>query len=225
MKKDVAITILRLMMISDLLVVTTPFGVVAGEKEVVLDSNGNPVKSTALYFLKVQSPERTSWISRYGSGILSFDPCPKRVVSAPAGIMNPPEAFAFDLSSDVVRVSTELNIRSVLMPPICRETGYWRVEDRSSSTKAVVLTGSKSSNDSTFTIMKSSDGLYKISFGGVDKPKELGLEKLDDRGTWVLGLDRLWFSFWNNSDPPLLCPDSPFHGSWVWTDSGSSIIV
>ncbi|WZZ13121.1 hypothetical protein YC2023_106210 [Brassica napus] len=57
--------------------------------------------------------------------------------------------------------------------------------DSSSSTKAVVLTGSKSSNDSTFTIMKSSDGLYKIPFGSADKPMELGLEKLDDRGTWV----------------------------------------
>ncbi|CAN6804878.1 unnamed protein product [Brassica oleracea] len=225
MKKDVEITILGLMMISFLLVVTTSFGVVAGEKEVDLDSNGNPVKSTALYFLKVQSPERTSWISRYGSSILSFDPCLKRVVSAPAGIMNPPEAFASDLSSDVVRVSTELNIRLVLMPRICRETGYWRVEDRSSSTKAVVLTGSKSSNDSTFTIMKSSDGLYKISFGGADKPKELGLEKLDDRGTWVLALFETLGLLWNNSDPPLLGPDSPFYGSWVWTDSGSSIIV
>ncbi|KAL0807469.1 hypothetical protein Bca101_099961 [Brassica carinata] len=51
---------------------------------------------------------------------------------------------------------------------------YWRVED---SSKAVVLNGSKSSNDSTFTIQKFGKS-YKLAFGSADKPTDVGLERI-----------------------------------------------
>ncbi|CAF2063995.1 unnamed protein product [Brassica oleracea var. botrytis] len=83
------------------------------------------------------------------------------------------EPVIFELSSDVVRVSTELNIR-FSRPSLCPGSRYWRVED---SSKAVVLNGSKSSNDSTFTIQKFGKS-YKLAFGSADKPTDVGLERI-----------------------------------------------
>ncbi|KAL0835573.1 hypothetical protein Bca101_087462 [Brassica carinata] len=44
--------------------------------------------------------------------------------------------------------------------------------------REIVLTGSKSSNDTTFTIKKS-DVSYQFAFGSADKPTDIGLDLLD----------------------------------------------
>ncbi|WZZ26481.1 hypothetical protein YC2023_009882 [Brassica napus] len=58
------------------------------------------------------------------------------------------------------------------------ESGYWRVADSSLPIREIVLTGSKSSNDTTFTIKKS-DVSYQFAFGSADKPTDIGLDLLD----------------------------------------------
>lgn len=68
------------------------------------------------------------------------------------------------------------------MPTHCRESGFGRVPDSSLPVKEVVLSGSRSSNHSTFTIKKS-DVFYKFAFGNGDKPMD----------NWFRG-DRTWCS-------------------------------
>ncbi|CAN6971151.1 hypothetical protein IGI04_034260 [Brassica rapa subsp. trilocularis] len=88
----------------------------------------------------------------------------------------PPVIFVLSSSDDVVRVSTELNIMFARRF-FCRdESGYWRVANSSLPIKEVVLSGSKSTYDSTFTIQKSVNGSYKFAFGSADKPTNIGLD-------------------------------------------------
>ena len=78
MKTTGAIKIFGLM-ISFLLIAITPSGaVVAGEKEVVLDSGVQTVRANAPYY--IWKPEERPWISRYGNRTLSPFSCPRRVV-------------------------------------------------------------------------------------------------------------------------------------------------
>ncbi|KAL0793283.1 hypothetical protein Bca101_064660 [Brassica carinata] len=78
------------------------------------------------------------------------------------------------------------------MPTHCGESGFGRVPDSSLPVKEVILSGSRSSNDSTFTIKKS-DVFYKFAFGNGDKPMDyFGLEAIGR------GVARLILS--NNSD-------------------------
>ncbi|CAG7904337.1 unnamed protein product [Brassica rapa] len=153
-------------MISFLLVAIS---VVAGQKETVLDSRGNPVKANARYY--ILSPKEVRMAAITDKSFFDAISCPQRVVmsSEPLTV----EPVIFELSSDVVRVSTELNIR-FSRPSLCPGSRYWRVED---SSKAVVLNGSKSSNDSTFTIQKFGKS-YKLAFGSADKPTDIGLERI-----------------------------------------------
>ncbi|CAN6856421.1 unnamed protein product [Brassica oleracea] len=165
------------LMISFLLIAITPSGAVAGEKEVVLDSGGQPVRANAPYY--IWKPEERAWISRYGNRTLSPFSCPRRVVLFSNAIVETPPPVIFVLlssSDDVVRVSTELNIMFARRF-FCRdESGYWRVANSSLPIKEVVLSGSKSSYDSTFTIQKSVNGSYKFAFGSADKPIDIGLD-------------------------------------------------
>lgn len=175
MKTAGAVTILGLMT-SLLLIAITSLGVVVGQKEAVLDSNGQPVKANAPYY--IWKPEERAWISRYGNRTFAPFSCPRRVVLFSNAIVEtpPPVIFVLPSSDDVVRVSTELNIM-FSRPFRCPESGYWRVVANSSSPiKEVVLSGSKSSNDSTFTIMKFDSGSYKFAFGSADKPTDIGLD-------------------------------------------------
>lgn len=167
-----------LFMISLLLVAITASGVVAGEEEEVLDTNGFPVVARASYLIDVQGPEGNLWISQYE--------CPQRLVSISDDIEEGPLPVSFELSYDrEVTLSTELKIKFELNTE-CGETGYWRVANSSSSpTKEIVMSGSESSDDSTFTIMKSDKGGYKFAFLSADKPKDISLDKISS-GVWRL---------------------------------------
>ncbi|CAF2039502.1 hypothetical protein YC2023_106281 [Brassica napus] len=165
------------LMISFLLIAITPSGaVVAGEKEVVLDSGGQPVRANAPYY--IWKPDEKAWISRYGNRTFAPFSCPRRVVLFSNAVVEtpPPVIFVLSSSDDVVRVSTELNIMFARRF-FCRdESGYWRVANSSLPIKEVVLSGSKSTYDSTFTIQKSVNGSYKFAFGSADKPTDIGLD-------------------------------------------------
>ncbi|KAF8092266.1 hypothetical protein N665_0418s0002 [Sinapis alba] len=121
---------------------------------------GKPVKANAPYY--IWKAEERVWISRYGNRTLAPFSCPRRVHPSSDDV--------------VVRVSTELNIMFARRF-FCRdESGFWRVANSSLPIKEVVLSGSKSSNDSTFTIMKSDNGSYKFAFGSAYKPTDIGLD-------------------------------------------------
>ncbi|KAL0794028.1 hypothetical protein Bca101_065405 [Brassica carinata] len=188
MKRTGAITILSLLLIG-----ITSWGVVDGQKEVVLDSRGQPVKANAPYY--IWKPEERAWISRYGNRTFAPFSCPRRVVLFSNAIVEtpPPVIFALASSDDVfVRVSTELNIMFSRRFFCRNEFGYWRVVANSSSPiKEVVLSGSKSSNDSTFTIQKFDSGSYKLAFGRADNSTDIGLDGI------YPGISRLILS--NNS--------------------------
>uniref|UniRef100_M4EXH5 Uncharacterized protein n=1 Tax=Brassica campestris TaxID=3711 RepID=M4EXH5_BRACM len=185
-----AITIFRLM-ISFLLVAITASGFVSGEKEIVLDTIGRPVEFYAPYHAYFERPGANALICRYGSIETSGFSCPQRVVLLSYGrelrMINSQVTFIPTSSdSDVVRVSTELKIR-FQFPNHCEESGYWRVADSSLPIREIVLTGSKSSNDTTFTIKKSGVS-YQFAFGSADKPTAIGLDSLDS------GIQRLILS-------------------------------
>ncbi|KAG2248112.1 hypothetical protein Bca4012_088654 [Brassica carinata] len=137
-----AITIFGLM-ISFFLCAITASGFVSGEKEIVLDTIGRPVEFYAPYHAYFERPGANALICRYGSIETSGFSCPQRVLKI---------HFQF--------------------PNHCEESGYWRVADSSLPIREIVLTGSKSSNDTTFTIKKS-DVSYQFAFGSADKPTDI----------------------------------------------------
>ncbi|KAJ0236654.1 hypothetical protein HA466_0253610 [Hirschfeldia incana] len=208
MKTAGAITILRLM-ISCLLVAITASGFVSGEKEIVLDNLGNPVEFHAPYHAYFKRPGADALFSRYGSPETSGFSCPQRVVliayALVLPIINSQVTFIPTSSdSDVVRVSTELKIRFAF-PNHCEEYGYWRAADSSLPIKEIVMTGSESSNDTTFTIkkiIKKSGISYQFALGSADKPTDIGLDYLDS------GVQRLILS--NYSDFNIRFVPAPF---------------
>ncbi|KAF8080628.1 hypothetical protein N665_0932s0028 [Sinapis alba] len=165
-------------MITFLLVVAmiTATDVVSGEKEVVLDSEGNPVKANAAYFISHSNPY--TFITRY-NGHHRF------IMRKPFSQLNPepvlfstrkkdvPRPVIFGVSSDVVaslvvRVSTELHIK--FRDPGHSSSGIWRVANNSSPIKTVVMPRSWSlDEEATFTIQKLKGG-YGFAFGRADKP-------------------------------------------------------
>ena len=147
MKTDGAITIFRLM-ITFLLVAITSSGVVLGENEEVYDSTWEPVQADAPYLVEVHNLQKRASITRYGRKRHKAFSCLHRVVSIFDEIIHPPRPIIFVLSSDVVRVSTDLSIKFI-MPSHCGESDFWRVPDSSLLVKEVVPSGSMSSNDST----------------------------------------------------------------------------
>ena len=186
MKTDGKITILRLM-IFFLLV-----AIVAGENEAVLDYLGLPLKARYNYHAVVHTiPKGGAFISQYGKLTRKGMKCPQNVLMLfgedDISKRNQIQFVLSSSSSDVVRVSTELNIRFV--HPLCNVSGYWRVANSSSPLKEVVMTGSKSSNDSTFTIQKSGDGFYKFAFGSADKPMSIGLQPIHVSAKLILSKD------------------------------------
>ncbi|CAH8380644.1 unnamed protein product [Eruca vesicaria subsp. sativa] len=185
MKTTGAVTVFQLVIYLWLIAITAS-SVVAGEKEAVLDTNGHPLFAHAPYLVKIQSPNGTAWISKYPINTADLTSCPQRVVSMSDEIVGIYIPIEFILSSDedVVRVSTELNIRFPWADE-CEESGIWRVADSSLPVKEVVMSGSDSSNDSTFSIQKSDNGTYKFAFGSADKPKDIGLDVIG-HGLWRL---------------------------------------
>ncbi|KAF8045099.1 hypothetical protein N665_5605s0002 [Sinapis alba] len=178
MKTSGAIKIF-LLMIYLLLVAITSSGVVAGEEEEVLDTDGYPVVARASYLIDVRGPEGKLWVSQFE--------CSQRVVSISDEIEEGPLPVSFELSYDrEVTVSTELKIKFELSTE-CGESGYWRVASSSSSspTKEIDTSGSESSDDTTFTIMKTGKGDYKFAFVSADKPTDIGLDKISS-GVWRL---------------------------------------
>ncbi|CAF2098167.1 hypothetical protein HID58_095471 [Brassica napus] len=183
MKTVGANTIFRLM-ICFLFVAITAFGVVSGENEVVSDYFGRPVKINASYHIYVRSnPPLRQWITQ----LPIWPSCSDLVCMMsnhlnhfqriPVKFLLPPSSSS---SSDVVRVSTELNIHFTGV--YCKQSGYWII--RSKPYEHVLLTGSRSSNnDSTFIIKKSVGKFYSLAFGSADKPKDLSLKYTDYRGT------------------------------------------
>ncbi|KAF8068111.1 hypothetical protein N665_1151s0006 [Sinapis alba] len=169
-----------LLMIYLLLVAITSSGVVAGEEEEVLDTDGYPVVARASYLIDVRGPEGKLWVSQFE--------CSQRVVSISDEIEEGPLPVSFELSYDrEVTVSTELKIKFELSTE-CGESEYWRVASRSSSsspTKEIDTSGSESSDDTTFTIMKTDKGDYKFAFVSADKPTDIGLDKISS-GIWRL---------------------------------------
>ncbi|KAH0857257.1 hypothetical protein HID58_085518 [Brassica napus] len=163
-----------------------------GENEAVLDYLGLPLKARYNYHAVVHTiPKGGAFISQYGKLTRKGMKCPQNVLMLfgedDISKRNQIQFVLSSSSSDVVRVSTELNIRFV--HPLCNVSGYWRVANSSSPLKEVVMTGSKSSNDSTFTIQKSGDGFYKFAFGSADKPMSIGLQPIHVSAKLILSKD------------------------------------
>ncbi|CAH8330905.1 unnamed protein product [Eruca vesicaria subsp. sativa] len=151
------------------------------------------IRIRAAYLIEVHSPKGKAWISEYGSDISDPYSCPQRVVAISDEIVELPLPVYFELSWDrELTVPTELKIKFEFSTE-CDESGYWRVANSSSSpTKEIVMSGSESSDDTTFTVMKSDKGYYKFVFGSADKPTDIGLDEIRS-GVWRLILS-------NNSD-------------------------
>ncbi|CAA7024548.1 unnamed protein product [Microthlaspi erraticum] len=165
--------------ISFLLVVVATFVVVvvvvADVNQKVYDADGEPIKTNVPYFVSFMTLEYGMWICRMNMGA---DPmsCPQQPVMftdpniAPTPIMFVlPSSSSLSNSSDVnvVHESTEVSIKFASRDR-CSESGFWRVvQNNTSSQGEVVLTGSKSSSDSTFTIEKPNE-YYTFIFGSND---------------------------------------------------------
>ncbi|KAF8080630.1 hypothetical protein N665_0932s0030 [Sinapis alba] len=155
--------------------------VVSGEKEVVLDYKGNPVKANAAYFIGHRGPDIIASIARYTykNRELRHKLRHIKFYEEPvlfSGEESPEyEAVKFSLSDDwesrkVVRVSTELQIRYNSPSPIFSEV--WRVNNISSPVKTVVVSEFPifwKDYGTTFTIQKLKGG-YGFAFGSADKP-------------------------------------------------------
>ncbi|CAA7024363.1 unnamed protein product [Microthlaspi erraticum] len=153
------------LMISFLLAAKTT----SGENEIVLDFWGSPVKPNTWYFAQTEVIGGT-YISRFKVPLVpifhSLSPETAVFTKTSSSFLIHPLPIMFVLSSDVVvRVSTELNIKFAF-PSACNETGFWQVRDDFFSQHMVHLMGTKSASDSTFTIKKSDDKVYKFAFGG-----------------------------------------------------------
>ena len=176
------------MTISLLLIAITASGVVAGDSDVVLDSNGDPVKAYAPYFVEVRTSEgRRANTSEHGIDENHSLSCPQRVVAFSDELMGIPKPVMFLFSTHFVRVSAELSIRFA-WDTECDESGVWRVadsRDSSSATKEIFLSGTDLSSDSTFIIKKSENGSYKFAFGSSGKPQDIGLDEIR-YGVWRL---------------------------------------
>ncbi|RIA03999.1 hypothetical protein BRARA_K01771 [Brassica rapa] len=179
MKTVGAIAIFQLV-ICFLFVAITALGVVSGQNEVVTDNFGRPVKANAPYLINVPTtPALRRWITQ----AYSFPTCSDNVFMMTNNLNHMariPVRFVLPSSSsdDVVRVSTELSIQ--FTGTYCKNvSGYWSI--RSNPYEHVVVTGSRSSNDSTFIIKNVRDRFYSFAFGSADKPTDLALKYTDSR--------------------------------------------
>ncbi|KAJ4899877.1 Kunitz family trypsin and protease inhibitor protein [Raphanus sativus] len=181
MKAVGAITIFQLVLCF-LFVAITTFSVVSGENEVVTDNFGRPVKANDPYLINVLStPPLRQWITQ----LPPYPDCSDYVLMMTSTLNHFQRiAVRFILPSssddDVVRVSTELKIQFTgLYPCKKKQSGYWSVS--SEPIERVVLTGSKSSNDSTFIIKPIKDRFYSLNFGSVDNSREVLIKFTDYR--------------------------------------------
>ncbi|CAH2058449.1 unnamed protein product [Thlaspi arvense] len=164
--------------ISILLVALTTFGVVVADvNQLVYDADGEPVKTNVPYFVSFMTLEYGMWICRMNMG---SDPmsCPQQpVMFTNPNIAPTPIMFVLPSSNssyNVIHESTEVNIKFASHDR-CRESGFWRVVQNSTSSQGeVVLTGSKSSKDSTFTIEKPNE-YYTFIFGNNDDRTTISL--------------------------------------------------
>ncbi|CAH8306440.1 unnamed protein product [Eruca vesicaria subsp. sativa] len=188
MKTAGAITLIfPMMMISLLLIAITASGAV--DSDVVLDSNGDPVRAFAPYYIEVRTSQgRRANISEFGIDENHALSCPQRVVAYSDELMGIAKPVIFLFSTHFVRVSAELSIKFAWTTE-CDEPGVWKVADSidgsSWATKEIFLSGTDSSSDSTFIIKKSENGSYKLAFGSSEKPQDFGLDEIR-YGVWRL---------------------------------------
>ncbi|KAL1211592.1 Kunitz trypsin inhibitor 6 [Cardamine amara subsp. amara] len=159
----------RMIMISFLLVaITTTCRVVGEGNDVVYDGEGEPVKPNVPYYISFMTSDYNMWICRKNMGSSDPKSCPQQpVMFTNPSIAPTPVMFILPSKSDtVVRESAKLKIKFV-NPRHCGESGFWRVVQKTNLEGEVVLNGSKSSNDSTFSIHKTNE-YYKFTYGDGD---------------------------------------------------------
>ncbi|KAF8080627.1 hypothetical protein N665_0932s0027 [Sinapis alba] len=169
----------------------------SGEKEVVLDSEGNPVKAHAGYLIRHSNPDGgKASITHYSvrhhrfRGELRHLELYEEPVLLSAEESHGFEPVKFSLSSDVrsrkvVHVSTELHI--TFRFPSRYFSGVWRVTNYSSPIKTVVLSRLPEQYGTTFTIQKVKGG-YWFAFGSADKPVTICADVLGRSSIAILNL-------------------------------------
>ncbi|CAN8253772.1 unnamed protein product [Cochlearia groenlandica] len=145
--------------LSIFLLALTTLGVVifADETQVVYDADYEAVKTNVPYFVSFMTLEYGMWICRMNMGTNPMS-CPQQpVMFTDPNIAPTPIIFVLPSSTNssenvAVHQSTEVNIKFATPDP-CGQSGFWRVvQNPKTSQGEVVLTGSKSSVDSMFTM-------------------------------------------------------------------------
>ncbi|CAA7058305.1 unnamed protein product [Microthlaspi erraticum] len=161
---------------------------VGGKNEAVIDSEWKPVKANTPYLVLGFMSRDSEYLSRE-TFARNATSCRERPVLNYLHILPDraePIMFVLPSSSspdDVVRVSTELNIKFT-NPSRCNESGFWRVSGFDDKTlfETVLQDGSESRSDSTFTIRRTNPYTrYKFYFGS-SSSADLG-----DNSTEIVG--------------------------------------